>query len=97
MVPFTPHLAHECLEGLKVENVTVWPEIDNALLEKQSIKLAIQINGKTKEVIEMQKDLGEKEAAENSKKNDRIKKYLDGKEIIRTIFVKNKIINYLIK
>ncbi|MDC0344139.1 leucine--tRNA ligase [Pelagibacteraceae bacterium] len=97
MIPFTPHLAHECLEELKVKDFSSWPKINNTLLEKQSIKIAIQINGKTKEIIEMQKNLSEKEATENSKKNDRIKNSLNGKKIIRTIFVKNKIINYLIK
>jgi leucyl-tRNA synthetase len=66
-------------------------------MKELSVKIAIQINGKTKEIIEMQKNLSEKEATENSKKNDRIKNSLNGKKIIRTIFVKNKIINYLIK
>ena len=47
------------------------------------------------EIIEVEKDLNEIEAIELSKKNDRINKNLSNKKIVRTIFVKNKIINYL--
>ena len=59
--------------------------------------MAIQINGKTKEVIEVEKDMLEINAINQSKKNEKIAKSLTDKEIIRTIFVKNKIINYLVK
>ena len=97
MIPFTPHLANESLEKLNVNNVNTWPKIDNTLLDKQTIKIAVQIDGKTKSIIEMKKNLSEKEATENSKNNDKIKKFLLGKKITRTIFVKNKIINFLIK
>ena len=45
----------------------------------------------------MNSDLDQDQAIEISKKNEKIKKSLENKEIIRTIFVKNKIINYLIK
>ena len=97
LIPFTPHLAHEALEKLNVNNVNTWPKIDDKLLDKQTIKIAIQINGKTKEIIEMKKNLSEQEATEISKKNEKIKRNLIGKKITRTIFVKNKIINYLVK
>ena len=96
LLPFTPHLAKECLEKLDDKKET-WPEIDKKFKIKQLVKFVVQINGKTREVIEIQKDLPETHAAEISKKNDKIKKNLSGKKIIRTIFVKNKIINYLTK
>jgi leucyl-tRNA synthetase len=65
-------------------------------MKELSVKIAIQINGKTKEIIEIEKDLNEDQAVKISKKNDKIKKFLVNKNITRTIFVKNKIINYLI-
>jgi leucyl-tRNA synthetase len=97
LIPFTPHLAYECLELLGEENTDTWPSIDDKLINKQKIKMAIQINGKTKEVIEVEKDMLEINAINQSKKNEKIAKSLTDKEIIRTIFVKNKIINYLVK
>ena len=59
--------------------------------------MPIQINGKTREIIEVIKDLNEKDAIIQSKKNEKINKHLLEKKIIKTIFVKNRIINYLIK
>ena len=97
LIPFTPHLAYECLEKLGEKKVEEWPTIDEGQIKNQKIKIAIQINGKTKEIIEIKKDLGEDEAVNESKKNDKINKNLSGKKIIKTIFVKNKIINYLLK
>ena len=97
LIPFTPHLAHECLEKLGEKNIEKWPKIDEKQIKKQKIKIAIQINGKTREIIEVKKDLVEKEIINQCKKSDKINKFLSGKKIIKTIFVKNKIINYLIK
>ena len=95
LIPFVPHIATECLEKIGEKDDNIWPKYDEQLIKKQSVKIAIQINGKTKEIIEVEKDLNEIEAIELSKKNDRINKNLSNKKIVRTIFVKNKIINYL--
>jgi leucyl-tRNA synthetase len=95
LIPFVPHIATECLEKIGEKDDNIWPKYNKQLIKKQSVKIAIQINGKTKEIIEVEKDLNEIEAIELSKKNDRINKNLSNKKIVRTIFVKNKIINYL--
>ena len=79
------------------KKVEEWPIIDEKQIKNQKIKIAIQINGKTKEIIEIKKDLSEKDAINQSKTNDKVKKSIVGKKIIKTIFVKNKIINYLLK
>ena len=97
LIPFTPHLSHECLELLDEKNIDKWPVIDEESINNQKIKIAIQINGKTREVLEVIKDLSKKDAIIYSKKNEKIKKHLLDKKIIKTIFVKNRIINYLIQ
>ena len=97
LVPFTPHLAHECLEQIGETNINSWPVINNKLILDEKIKIAIQINGKTREIIEVKKNLDEKDAIKESKKNKKINDNLTNKKIIRTIFVRNKIINYLVK
>ena len=61
------------------------------------INLVVQINGKTREIIQVEKDLKEKDVIRETKKNEKINKNLMNKKITRTIFVKNKIINYLVK
>ena len=97
LIPFIPHLAHECLEQLKAGNVDRWPKFDRTLVENEKIKMAIQINGKTRAVIELRKDLNEENVVDECRKNKKINEQLVNKKIVKIIFVKNKIINYLIK
>ncbi len=94
MIPFTPHLAHECLEILNCKTVNNWPNINKNDLEE--INLAVQINGKTRDVIAINKDLVETKVNEIILKTSKAKKYIENKKIIKTIFIKNKIINYII-
>ena len=97
MVPLTPHLAHECLEKLGEKTMDEWPTINAELLKNIKIKVAIQINGKTKEIINVQKDLSEKEIIKEVMNSDKVKKNLLNKKIKRTIYVKNRIVNYLVE
>ena len=96
LIPFVPHLAHECLELLNTKTMSDWPSIDSNLIPDEKIKIAIQINGKTREIIEVKKDSDEKNVINDSKKIKKINEQLTKNKIRKTIFVKNKIINFLI-
>ena len=93
MIPFTPHLAYECLELLKCDTFNKWPDVNKNL--QLEIKFAIQINGKTRDIITIKKDTLENEINDIIKDNFKIKKYFENQKVIKTIFVKNKIINYI--
>ena len=95
LIPFTPHLAHECLENLNCKNIDIWPEINSN--EMGEIQFAIQVNGKTRDIITIQKDLKEEQIDKIIRKDSKAKKFIEKKEIYKTIFVKGKIINYIIK
>ena len=95
LIPFIPHLSHECLELLKSKTPEDWPKVDKNVFDE--IKLPIQINGKTREIITVRKNLVLDECEVKIKESLKLKKFFIGKKIIKTIFVKNKIINYLIK
>ena len=94
MTPFTPHLANECLELMKCKDVNTWPKIEKNNLEK--VKIAIQINGKTRDIISIKENIDQQEINDLILKNSKAKKYIQGKKIAKVIFVKNKIINYII-
>ena len=96
LIPFVPHIAHECLEQIKESKTDEWPKIQKNLKIEEKIKLAIQINGKTKKIIEVAKDIDESKVMDECLKFKNINEQLSGKKIVKTIFVKNKIINYLI-
>ena len=81
--------------GLNEKNINTWPEINNKLNLDQKVKIAIQINGKTREIIEIKKDSSEKKVVDESKKTKKISELLKKSGIKKIIFIKNRIINYL--
>tara|TARA_A100001015_G_scaffold212953_1_gene238850 strand:- start:1550 stop:4069 length:2520 start_codon:yes stop_codon:yes gene_type:complete len=95
MIPFAPHLAYECLElqGCKTSNQ--WPKVSDENIFEQ-IKFAIQVNGKTRDILEVKKDLNKEQIDKIVREKSKAKKYLMDKRIIKTIFIDNKIINYII-
>ena len=97
LIPFIPHLAHECLEQQGETEMHIWPKINDKLPLNEMIKIAVQINGKTRDIIEVKINLDEKNAINESQKYKKINDNLKNKKILRTIFVKNKIINYLVE
>ena len=96
MIPFTPHLANERLLNLNCKDVNKWPEIDTKVLKNLKINFAIQVNGKTRDIILVNKDLNEKDVDKITRKSSKASKYIVDKKIVKTIFIKNKIINYII-
>ena len=96
MIPFTPHLAHECLSNLNCKEVNKWPKINEKVLKNIKINMVIQVNGKTRDVLSIKKDLNQTEIDKLIMKSSKANKHLVNKKIIKTIFIKNKIINYII-
>ena len=97
LVPFTPHIAYECLEMLEAKEIKTWPKIDSKLIQQEKIKMAIQINGKTRDVIDIEKGIGQTSVEKLCKKNTKIKNKLLSQSIDKVIFVKDRIINFIIK
>tara|TARA_A100001015_G_scaffold242975_1_gene277770 strand:- start:792 stop:3311 length:2520 start_codon:yes stop_codon:yes gene_type:complete len=95
MIPFTPHLAFESLELMNCKTVNIWPKIDKKNI-LNNVKLAVQINGKTRDIINIKKDMNEKEINKIILDRSKASKYLNNKKINKVIFVQNKIINYII-
>ena len=97
--PFLPHISEEIWYNLDTEDLCInqkWPKVKNTDF-KLDIKIAVQINGKIRSVIEIHGEKEKKELIKIAKNNDKIKKYLTGKIILKEIFVPNKIINFVIK
>ena len=97
MTPVLPHLTSESLQILGENNDAEWPSPKQELLEKSVKEIVIQINGKKRNVILLKKGVEEKEVLENIKKLKLVDKYIKGKNMFKVIFVKDKIINLLVK
>ena len=94
ILPFAPHLALECLEILNCKTVNEWPQIKSQI--NDDIKVAVQVNGKTRDIITVSNNLIEEEVNKLVIHNSKAKKFLENKKINKIIFVKNKIINYIV-
>ena len=97
LIPFTPHIAYECLEILGIKEIKTWPQINTKLILKEKIKMAIQINGKTRDVIEIEKGVNQNSVEKLCKSNIKVKDKIFNKTINKVIFVKDRIINFIVK
>ena len=89
MIPFTPHLAFESLELMNCKTVNIWPKIDKKNISN-NVKLAVQINGKTRDIINIKKDMNEKEINKIILDRSKASKYLNNKKINKVIFVQQQ-------
>ena len=74
-----------------------WPKGDKSLLNEQEVTVVVQVNGKKRGLFTAKKDLAEKEALTEAIKIENVQKNLGNKEVVKKIFVKNKIINFITK
>lgn len=98
--PFAPHAAEE-LWQLLGENQTIsyhaWPNFNPDYAKEDMIKMAISVNGKTREVIEVPIDIDRESFMAKAKAADKVAKQLEGKTIVKEIYVPGKICNFVIK
>ncbi len=97
--PFAPHLCEEMWRILGNNESILkekWPVWDETKLVQEKITIAVQINGKLRGQIEIKTDAGEKEILEIAKTDEKIKKHLENKKIIKTIFVPKKLLNIVV-
>tara|TARA_Y100001978_G_scaffold97595_1_gene87439 strand:+ start:2692 stop:5088 length:2397 start_codon:yes stop_codon:yes gene_type:complete len=101
IAPFAPHLAEELWQELNNENISIfnhlWPEYDENLALDDNITIAIQVNGKLRGNIEVEKDKDKDSILELSKQNKNVSKFLDGKSIIKEIYIPSKLVNIVVK
>lgn len=100
IAPFAPHLAEELWSGLgNSDSVfkSVWPKYDSALLKDEIISLVIQVNGKLRASLQAAADISESDALALALADENIKKWLDGKEVVKNIFVPGKLLNIVVK
>ena len=99
IMPLLPHFASECLitlnSKLNLDNIS-WPTYDKTLIEASDCNIVIQINGKKRSLIKLPIDSKEKFVVEKAKQEANIKKYLVNNNVKKQIYVKNKLINFII-
>ena len=98
--PFAPHLGEECWEMIGYEETLAyypWVEYDEALCVDDKVKIGVQINGKVRGQIEIEKDADQDAAVSEAMLVEKVKSYVDGKDIKKIIYVPGRILNIVAK
>ena len=98
--PFAPHLGEE-IWALLGHGPTLahepWPTYDPSVLVESSIEIAVQVNGKLRGTIEAAVGAAEAEVIALAKANERVMPFLDGKQVVKEIYITGKIVNLIVR
>lgn len=92
--PFTPHIASEIAEILKIE-IIEFPAIKEEYLVENIVNISIQVNGKLRGALSFESNISQEIIREAILKTSSIFKYLDGKKIVKEIYIKNKTYSFV--
>jgi leucyl-tRNA synthetase len=97
--PFAPHLGAEVWERLEEGRVWEdrWPVADPELLASDTVTLVVQVNGKLRDRIEAAADAPESELLTLARESEKVRRHLDGKEIVKEIVVPGKLVNLVVR
>jgi leucyl-tRNA synthetase len=98
--PICPHISEELWQKLGHKNsvhMQVNPTFDEGLIEKSDFTLIIQVNGKLRDQVEMEKNITIEEIKKYINDSEKIQKHISGKEIIKEIYIENKLINLVVR
>ena len=96
--PYAPHIAEELWERLGGERLweQPWPEADEALLERETLVIVLQVNGKLRDRLEVPASIGEDELVALARASERVQAHLNGGEPRKTIVVPGKLVNFVV-
>jgi len=100
LAPYAPHLAEEVWSRLGHEGSIAyepWPDYDESWLAEDTVTVVVQVNGKLRDSFELPADAGEELVREKVAASERLAPWLEGKTIVKTIYVPGKLVNLVVK
>ena len=98
MLPVIPHFVNQCLieinQGEKTKKE--WPTFNENILLEEKINFVVQVNGKKRGILKLNRDMNEDKVLNEIKKNETLLKYIENKSIKNKIYIPNKLINIII-
>ena len=100
LAPFAPFLSHELWEMLGESSELLrapWPQYDPALAKEEQVEIGVQVNGKIRSRIVVPADATEDQAREMALADGKIKAAIAGKEVVKVLVVKGRLVNIAVK
>jgi leucyl-tRNA synthetase len=96
--PYAPHVAEELWEALGGERLwdEPWPTADPAMLERDTVEVVVQVNGKLRDRLQVPADIAEDELVTLARASERVSAHLNGGEPRKTIVVPGKLVNFVV-
>ena len=97
--PIAPHITEELNESLGYDKIvnTPWPKYDETKLVSSEVEIGVQVNGKLRGSIKVNDEMNEDDMIKLAKENENVKRFIDGKEIVKTIVIKKRIVNIVVR
>ena len=98
--PFVPHICEEIWHDIGYDSYILhesWPKYNERFTKQDMITLVIQVNGKLRERLEVQRDTDRETLKKIALDNEKIKKYTQGKNVSQVIVIPNKLLNIVVK
>ena len=98
--PFAPHITEELNEKYSLGKPLCesnWPKYDETKIENDNYELVFQVNGKVRGKMEVAKETSKQEMEKLAKENENVKKFIEGKEIVKIITIPGKLVNIVVK
>jgi leucyl-tRNA synthetase len=100
LAPSAPHLAEELWQrrgyAYSIHNQS-WPEWEEALVARDEFTLVIQVNGKIRDKLTVPVNVNEDEAKKLAAAQEKVKPHLEGKQVVKVIYVPGKLVNIVVK
>ena len=101
MSPFAPHIAEEVWSqaglGEGFVSIAPWPEYDESKCVESTIEIVVQVNGKVRDKIKVAADIDQEGALSQAKASEKVQSFIEGKNIVKEIYVKGKLVNIVAK
>ena len=98
LAPLAPYMTEELWEQIGGEysiHQATWPEADDALAQASEVSIAVQINGKTRDVLQVEAGSDEAAVVAQAEQSERIQRHLGGKAVAKTIYVPDRLLNFV--
>jgi leucyl-tRNA synthetase len=95
--PYAPHVTEELWQRLGHERLRdePWPVADPAMLERETVEVVVQVDGRIRDRLQVFPDTSEDELVALARESERVRAHLDGPEIARTVVVPGKLVNFV--